>query len=158
MIGKQGSDELKNHVPMLNYTQVQELEKKSGQKLVDFWMKSREQQFTVQNKTYVKRDKAYFLIKKNEEEQLSNFTMDIQQIRKKNEDDFIWCGMVYFEEHAVPFELEDKYFTSCFLFVKGIRKMFLNLGIGIPFINEKYVKQLLTMIQLTCHNVKIVAE
>lgn len=158
MIGKQGNDELKNHVPMLNYTQVQELEKKSRQSLMDFWMKSREQQFTVQNKTYVKRDKAYFLIKKNEEEQLTNFTMDIQQIRKKNEDDFVWCGMVYFEEHAVPFELEDKYFTSCFLFVKGIRKMFLNLGIGIPFINEKHVKQLLTMIQLTCHNVKIVAE
>jgi len=156
MMGKQGNDDLRNHVAMLNYTQVQELEKKTGQNLTDTWMKTREQQFTVQGRTYIKRDKAYYLVKKNEEEQLTNFTLDIKEIKKKSEDLFIWCGMVYYEEHAVPFELEDKYFTSCFLFTKGIRKLFLNLGIGIPFINEKYLRQLVTMIQLTCHNIKIV--
>jgi hypothetical protein len=158
MLGKQGSQDLKNYVPTLNYSQVQQLEKRSGQSLVDGWMKSREQQFTVQGKTYVKREKAYFLIKKNEEEQLTNFTLDIKEIRKKSEEEFIWCGMVYFEEHAVPFEMEDKYFMSCHLFTKGIRKMFLTLGLGIPFINERYLRQLITMIQLTCHNVKIVPE
>jgi hypothetical protein len=158
MLGKQGNDDLRNHVSMLNYNQVVALEKNSGQELMDDWMKSREQQFTVQGKTYVKRDKSYFLVKRNEEEQLTNFTLDIKEIRKKNEDVFIWCGMIYFEEHAVPFEMEDKYFVSCHLFAKGIRKMFLNLGIGIPFINEKYIRQLITMIQLTCHNVKIVAD
>jgi hypothetical protein len=156
MIGKQGNDDLRNHVASLNYNQLLELEKRSGQSLSDFWMKSREQQFNVQGKTYLKRDKAYYLVKKNEEEQLTNFTLDIQQIRKKKEDEFIWCGMVYYEEHAIPFEMEDKYFMSCHLFTKGIRKMFLSMGIGIPFINEKYVRQLITMIQLTCHNVKIV--
>ena len=156
MIGKQGNDDLRNHVASLNYNQLLELEKRSGQQLTDFWMKSREQQFTVQGKTYLKRDKAYYLVKKNEEEQLTNFTLDIQQIRKKNEDEFVWCGMVYYEEHAIPFEMEDKYFMSCHLFTKGIRKMFLGAGIGIPFINEKYVRQLITMIQLTCHNVHIV--
>lgn len=156
LIGKQGNDDLRNHVASLNYNQMLELEKRSGQSLADFWMKSREQQFTVQGKTYLKRDKAYYLVKKNEEEQLTNFTLDIQQIRKKKDDEFIWCGMVYYEEHAVPFEMEDKYFMSCHLFTKGIRKMFLSMGLGIPFINEKYVRQLITMIQLTCHNVKIV--
>jgi hypothetical protein len=155
MIGKQGHDSLKNHVAMLDYSQVIELEKNSQQPLMEYWMKSREQQFTVQGRTYIKRDKAYYLLKKTEEEQLTNFTLDVNEIKKKADDLFIWCGMIYFEEHAVPFELEDKYFTSCFLFTKGIRKMFLNLGIGIPFINEKYVRQLMTMIQLTAHNVKI---
>ena len=158
MVGKQGDDDLRNHVATLNYSQVQELEKNSGQELLPYWMKSREQQFSVHGRTYVKRDKAYFLVKKNEEEQLTNFTLDIKEIRKKNEDEFVWCGMVYFEEHAVPFEMEDRYFMSCFLFTKGIRKMFLNLGLGIPFINERYVRQLVTMIQLTCHGVKIVKE
>jgi hypothetical protein len=156
LMGKYGDDDLRNHLAMMSYSQVQELEKNSGQELMPYWMKSREQQFNVQGKTYVKRDKAYFLIKRNEEELLTNFTLDINQIRKKNSDEFIWCGMIYFEEHAVPFEMEDKYFTSCHLFTKGIRKMFLSLGLGIPFINEKYVRQLMTMIQLTCHNVKIV--
>jgi hypothetical protein len=158
MVGKSGDDDLRNHVGMLNYSQVQELEKNSSQELLPYWMKSREQQFTVHGRTYVKRDKAYFLLTKGEEEQLTNFTLDIKEIRKKNEDEFIWCGMVYFEEHAVPFEMEDKYFMSCFLFTKGIRKMFLNLGLGIPFINERYVRQLVTMIQLTCHDVKIVKD
>jgi hypothetical protein len=156
MLGKNGNDDLRLHLAMLSYNQVQELEKNSGQELMPYWMKSREQQFNVQGKTYVKRDKSYFLIKRNEEEMLTNFTLDIKEIRKKSEDEFIWCGMVYFEDYAVPFEMEDKYFTSCFLFTKGIRKMFLNLGLGIPFINEKYVRQLMTMIQLTCHNVRIV--
>lgn len=158
MMGKHGNDDLCNHVAMLNYSQVQELERNSGQALMDYWMKSREQQFNVQGKTYIKRDKAYFLVKKNEEEQLTNFILDIKEIRKKNEDEFIWCGMIFFEEHAIPFELEDKYFVSCHLFAKGVRKMFLNLGIGIPFINEKYIRQLITMIQLTCHGVKIIAD
>lgn len=156
LLGKQGNEDLRNHVAALNYNQVVELEKNSGQALMDCWVKSREQQFNVQGRTYVKRDRSYFLVKKNEEEQLTNFTLDIKEIRKKTEDEFIWCGMIYFEEHAIPFELEDKYFISCHLFAKGIRKMFLNLGIGIPFINEKYIRQLMTMIQLTCHNVKIV--
>lgn len=157
MVGKQGTDDLRNHVAMLNYDQVRDLEKNSGQKLMGHWMKSREQQFYVQGKTYVKRDRAYFIIKKNEEEQLTNFTLDIKEIRKKKDDEFFWCGMVYFEEHAVPFEMEDKYFNSCFLFTKGIRKLFLSLGLGIPFINERYVRPLMTMIQLTAHDVKIVA-
>jgi hypothetical protein len=158
MLGKQGNDDLRNHVAMLNYAQVQELEKNSGQDLMTHWMKCREQQFNVQGRTYIKRDKSYFIVKKNDEEQLTNFTLDIKEIRKKNEDEFVWCGMVYFEEYAVPFELEDRYFTSCFLFTKGIRKLFLNMGLGIPFINEKYVRQLVTMIQLTCHDVKILAK
>lgn len=157
IIGKKGDEDLSNHVAMLTYSQVQELEKKTGQDLTNTWMKTREQQFTVQGRTYIKRDKAYYLVKKHDIEQLTNFTVDIKEIRKVNADLFIWCGMVYYEEHAVPFELEDKYFTSCFLFTKGIRKLFMNLGLGIPFINEKYLSQLVTMIQLTCHNVKIVA-
>ena len=157
IIGKQGDDELKNHVSMLNYQQVRELERNSGQALIDYWMKGREEQFTVQGRTYIKRDKAYYLLKKGEEEQLTNFTLDVLEIRKKEDDEFVWCGMVYYENHAVPFELEDKYLLSCHLFTKGLRKMFLNLGLGIPFINEKYVRQLMTMIQLTCYNVKIQA-
>lgn len=158
MLGKQGNDDLRKHITMLDYSQVQQLEKKTGQELMSFWMRSREEQFSVQGRTYVKRDKAYYLVKKNTEEQLTNFVLDIKQIRKKNDDEFVWCGMIYFKEYAVPFELEDKYFTSCFLFARGIRKLFLTLGLGIPFINEKYVKQLMTMIQLTCHDVAILAE
>ena len=157
MMGKQGDEDLRKHVPMLDHSQVQQLEKRTGQELMSLWMRSREEQFSVQGRTYIKRDKAYYLVKKGEDEQLTNFILDINQIRKKNDDEFIWCGMVYFENHAVPFEMEDKYFMSCHLFTKGIRKMFLSLGLGIPFINEKYVRQLITMIQLTCHNVKIVA-
>jgi hypothetical protein len=161
MLGKMGSEDLKNHVALLNYSQVQELEKNSNQKLMPYWMKTREHQFNVQGKTYVKRDKAYFLIKRNEEEQLTNFTLDISEIKKittKNGDEeFVWCGMIYFEKIAIPFEMEDKYFVSRHLFSKGIRQKFLSLGIGIPFINEKYISQLLTMIQLTCHDVKITA-
>lgn len=156
MMGKQGDEDLRRHVTMLDHSQVTQLEKMSGQDLMNFWLRSREEQFSVQGRTYVKKDRAYYLVKRGGDEQLTNFILDVNQIRKKNDDEFIWCGMIYFKDHAVPFELEDKYFTSSFLFARGIRKLFLTLGLGIPFINEKYVKQLLTMIQLTCHDVRIV--
>jgi hypothetical protein len=159
VIGKEGSEDLRNHVPMLNHNQVLTLEKLTKQSLMPFWMKTREQQFTVHGKTYIKRDKAYYLLTGEGEEQLTNFTLDIHEISKRidetGKDHFVWCGTIYFENHVVPFEMDDKYFMSGYLFNKGIRHQFFVLGLGIPFINEKYIKQLITMIQLTCYNVHI---
>jgi hypothetical protein len=161
LIRKEGTDNLRHHVASLSYSQVQELQLKSGEDLVTPWLSSKEQQFTVQGKTFVRRGTSYFVVKKDEEEQLTNFSLEISSISKRKEDDeevFYWCGLIHHGNSVVPFEMNDKFFSSCHLFAKGIRNQFMTLGMGIPFINEKYVRQLLSMIQLTSSQVPIVSE
>ena len=160
LVGKEGTGDIKHHVALLSHAQIQELEKKTDQKLLDFWVKSKEQQFVVHDNTFIKRGTAYYIIKKNkDEEQISNFCLDIDKIKKKTDADgeetFYWCGNILHNQDVIPFEMSDRYFTSCYLFAKGMRKQFMSLGIGILFINEKYIRQLLSLIQLTCFNVKI---
>jgi hypothetical protein len=164
LISKEGTDNLKLHVANLSHTQITSLEKKTGESLMPYWVESKEQQFTAQGKTFVRRGNSYFVLipKKNEEEQLTNFALEIKEIRKKTNDkgveEFYWCGFINHGDSVVPFEMNDKFFTSCYLFAKGIRQQFMTLGMGIPFINERYVRQLLSMIQLTSFNVKIIPE
>lgn len=157
LIGMEGNASIEHHVASLTHQQIQELEKRTDKKLMPYWIEAKEQQFTVHGKTFVRRGTAYFLIKAREEEQLTNFALEIKEIRKRGEE-FIWCGFIHHGESFVPFEMNDKYFTSSYLFAKGVRSQFLRLGLGIPFINEKYVKQLLSMIQLTSYKVQVVPE
>jgi hypothetical protein len=161
LLAKDGSDNIRHHVAALSYNQVLQLQERTGEKLMDSWVASKEQQFTVQGKTFVRRGTSYFLVKENEEEQLTNFSLEITEIRKKQQKDleeFYWCGFIHHGNSMVPFEMNDKFFTSCHLFAKGVRKQFLTLGMGVPFINERYVRQLLSMIQLTSYKVPIIAE
>lgn len=157
LIGMEGNASVEHHIASLTHQQVQELEKRTDKKLMPYWIEAKEQQFTVHGKTFVRRGTSYFLIKEREEEQLTNFALEIKEIRKRGED-FFWCGFIHHNESLVPFEMNDKYFTSSYLFAKGVRTQFLRLGMGIPFINEKYVKQLLSMIQLTSYKVQVVPE
>jgi hypothetical protein len=158
LIAQEGSSALENYISGLTYQQVQELEKKTGMDLIKHWTTSREQQVVVRGKTFVRRETSYYILKKaGEEEQLTNFVIEIQEIRKRSED-FYWCGFIYHNESVVPFELADKNFASNYMFAKSVRGIFLNLGLGIPYINEKYVGQLLSLIQLTSSKVQIVPE
>lgn len=160
LLGKQGSADVKHHVAALSFSQIQELEKKTGEKLLDYWLRSKEQQFVVHGQTFMKRGTAYFVINTfGEEEQLTNFCIEIDEIVKRENNQksvFYWCGHIHYHQEVIPFEVDDKSFSSGYLFTKGIRQIFLELGIGIPFINERYVRQLLSLIQLSCHQVKIV--
>ena len=160
LVGKQGTGDIKHHVALLSHAQIQELEKKTDQKLMDYWIKSKEEQFVVHDNTFVKRGNAYFIIKRRgTEEQISNFVLEIDKIQKKVEDGenvFYWCGNILYNQDVIPFEMSDHYFTSSYLFAKGLRNQFMSLGIGIPFINEHYIRQLISLIQFSCYNVKIV--
>jgi hypothetical protein len=158
---KKDSDRLELHVASLSYPQVEELQKKLSINLMDAWVRSKENQFTVLGKTFVRRGNAYYVVVKAQEELISNFSIEISHIAKRTkdgDDDFWWCGFLLYGSSAVPFEMNDKYFTSCYLFAKGVRKQFMTLGLGIPYINERYVRQLLSLIQLTAYKVEIKSE
>jgi len=157
LAGMQGTDSVEHHISNLNHKQIQELEKKTERSLMRYWIEAREQQFAVRGKTFVRRGTAYFVIKNNEEEQLTNFVLEIKEIRKRKED-FYWCGFIYHNESIVPFEMADKDFASNYRFARSVRGLFLNLGLGVPFLSEKYVGQLLSLIQLAAYKVQIVPE
>jgi hypothetical protein len=161
IIKKQGTDEVEHYVASLSYPQVQELQKKLGKNLMEAWVASKENQFTVLGKTFVRRGNSYYVVCKDQEELISNFAVEMTHISKRivgEEEEFWWCGFLHHNLSVVPFEMSDKYFTSCYLFAKGVRKQFLSTGLGIPYINERYVRQLLSMIQLTAYKIEILPE
>jgi hypothetical protein len=161
LLAKQGSETIENHLGTLSYEQVQSLEKLTGAKLLPSWIEARQQQFVIQGRTFSRRGSSYYLVKDEDAEQLTNFTMDIKEIRKRKKDNdtvFVWCGFINVGEAVVPFELEDRYFTSSHLFTRGVREQFLTLGLGIPYINQRFIGQIMNIIQMASHNVEIVSE
>jgi len=161
ILRKQGTDDILHHVASLTYPQVEELQKKMGTNLMDAWVSAKENQFIVLGKTFVRRGTSYYVLAGANEELISNFTIEMSEIKKRGtigEEEFWWCGFLHHGGSVVPFEMNDKYFTSCHLFAKGIRKQFLTLGLGIPYINERYVRQLLSVIQLTAYKIAIVTD
>jgi hypothetical protein len=158
---KEGMDEVHNHIASLSYPQVEELQKKLGLDLMPAWVASKENQFVVLNKTFIRRGNAYYVQAKDHEELISNFAIEMTEIKKRElagEEEFWWCGFLLHGNSVVPFEMNDKYFASCYLFAKGIRKQFFSLGLGLPFINERYLRQLLSLVQLSAHGVTINAD
>ncbi len=161
IVKKEGSEEIRHHLGCLTYEQAQELQRRTGEAIVSAWIETRQNQFVVQGKTFNRRGSSYYLVKSEDEEQLTNFTMDIKEIRKRKDGEvskFFWCGFVNVGDASVPFELEDKYFTSSYLFTRGVRDQFLNLGLGIPFVNQRYVGHIMNLIQLCAHGVEVVPE
>jgi hypothetical protein len=161
LLSKHGTEDIQHHLGCLSYEQVQQLERATGESLIAGWIECRQRQFVIHGKTFSRRGGSYYLVEDDDEEQLTNFTMDINEIRKRIKDGktvFVWCGFINAGNSVVPFELEDRYFTSSYLFTRGVRDSFLNLGLGIPYINQRYLGQIMNIIQLSANGVSVVAE
>ena len=163
IVAKQGDESVERHLAILTYEQVQELEKKVNRPLLTQWFKTKEQQYIVNGRTIIRRGAAYYIVRLNgEKEQISNFSLDIHSIEKRANADgveeFYCIGNILYMDNCIPFELADRYLTSSYLFQRGIRQQFLSLGIGVPFMNERFVKHIMTMIQLNCQGIEIVKQ
>jgi hypothetical protein len=115
ILKKQGTEEVEHHIASLSYPQVEELQKKLGKNLMDSWVASKENQFTVLGKTFVRRGNSYYVVCKDQEELISNFAIEMTHISKRTvgeEEEFWWCGFLQHGLSVVPFEMNDKYLTS----------------------------------------------
>jgi len=139
------AEDLKNYVGKLNYTQLQEAEQITGQKLKAYWTRVREEQVIIGNKTFLKRDNMYYIYSKGGLRQVTNFTVDIEKIVKRG-NKFFRMGLLHFGNQAAPFELDESFFTTNYKFHRGIKEKFLKAGLGVPIIDPQFFSQALLII------------
>lgn len=150
-------DELKNQISRLTLSQVQEAEKETGEQLIGYWKKSKEQQVQVGDQTFVRRGSCYYVYKKNSLQQVTNFAIEIINIvKRKNK--FYRKGIIYFGESVTPFEIEERYFSTNHLFQKGIKDKFLTAGLGIPVVHPAFVRNALILVDSFNSDAKIITE
>ncbi len=147
-------DELRNHISNLSFTQLQEIEKATGKPMLDYWKRSREAQVIVGTRTYVKRGDGYWLHRKKDLIQVTNFALDIERIIKKD-GTFYRKGNILFNQKVVPFEMEEKFFTTHHLFQRGIKEKFLSLGLGVPTVHPNEAQFILILIDSFNPNVLV---
>jgi len=157
ILRKIGTEDLITHFDRLSLPQIQTLEARTGEKLAQKWRASKDQQYSINGQVYLRRDNCYHVKTSTGLEQLTNFVIEIHKI-KKVEDDYVWVGTLFTGGQSIAFEMGDRVFSSGYLFSQGIRRMFLDNGVGIPFINEPRARQLLMLIQLSSQGVTIQKE
>lgn len=147
--------ELQNHISSLSYKQVEELEKATGQELSGYWKRAREHTIQLGSLTYVKRDNCYYVQKRGSLLQVSNFTLDIDEIVKIGTD-FVRKGHIYFRDQITPVEIHSNMFDSHYKFKQGINKKFLECGIGVPIISPQFEHMILQIINSFNENAKVI--
>jgi hypothetical protein len=151
--GKVG--ELKNYVGQLSYNQLQEIEELTGEKLIDYWRKAREHQVQLGDKVFTKRNNCYYVYKKGELVQLTNFAIDIEKIIKTKTGKFVRKGLLHFGTNTIPFEMDEKHFTTNYRFHKGIKEKFLSAGLGVPIVHPDFFGKALLIIDSFNSGVRI---
>lgn len=139
-------DELKTHVGKLNYTQLQKIEEATGQKLFPYWKQAREQQVQVGDRVFLKRDNRYYVYKKGNLMEITNFAVEIEKITK-TDTGFVRSGYLHLGTQSVPFEMDEKYFITNHQFQKGIKDKFLKTGLGVPIIHPDFASRALLIVE-----------
>ena len=150
-------DELKNNVARLNYNQLQEIEKLTGEKLTTYWKKARELHVQIGDRVFAKRDNCYYVYKKGNLQQVTNFVIDVDKIVKRG-NKFFRTGIIHFGSQAIPFDMDEKFFTTNYRFHRGLKDKFLTAGIGVPIIHPDFFNRALLIIDSFNAGVKIVTD
>lgn len=138
-------EELKHHIGQLSLKQIQEAEKITGEKLISYWQKARESQVQIGSRTFTRRDNRYWVYKKGRLEEVTNFAIEVHKIYK-NGDKFYRRGNILYADQIVPFEMDEKFFTTNHLFHRGIKEKFLSAGIGVPIVHPDFFGKALLLI------------
>jgi hypothetical protein len=150
-------DELKSYVGKLNYTQLQQIEAETGEKLANYWKRARELQIQIGDKTFLKRDNRYYVYKKGNLMEVTNFALEFDKIVKKD-GVFVRVGYIHYGNQTIPCEIEERFFTSNHLFQRGISEKFISAGIGVPLIHPTFTNKALLIVNSFNPDVKIVVE
>lgn len=139
-------DELKTHVAKLNFTQLQQLEEITGEKLLPYWKQAREHQIQIGDRVFLKRNNRYYVYKKGNLMEITNFAIEIERIFRKG-DKFVRSGFLHYGTQSLPFEMEDKFFATPHMFNRGIREKFLSSGLGVPIVHPEFSQRALLIIE-----------
>ena len=136
---------LKSSIGQLTPKQLQEAEEITGESLTTQWRKAREYQVQIGTRVFSKRENCYWVYKKGKLEQVTNFAIDIDRIYKKG-DKFYRTGNILFGNQITPFLMDERHFTTNYMFHRGIKEKFLTAGLGVPIIHPDFFNKALLIV------------
>lgn len=142
----QDPDQLRNYLKDLSIAQVEELEKYFGIQLLESWKNQKQEECSIGDLTFVRKDNQYWVIRRNGEyEEFTNFTMTITRIYKQ-ESEYFREGFITYGNQDYAFVFPNSNFTSAKVFTTIIHDFFMKSGIGVPIISVRYKHYLLDII------------
>lgn len=138
-------EELKHHIGNISYQQLEEVEKLTGESLIACWRQAREHQVQIGTRMFTRRDNCYWVFKKGKLEQVTNFAIELEKIIKEG-NKFYRLGTIHYGDSLTPFKMEERYFTTNYLFHRGLKEKFLTAGIGVPIVHPDFFNKALLII------------
>lgn len=145
---------VQNHIKALNLSQVKELEKTLNIDLNLHWQKQQEEEISFGNLKFIYKDQRYYINRTGTAQEYTNFGIKLVRV-KKTEEGYQREGTISFNGEEYPFEMKDSLFRSPQVFLVALKKQFLQMGIGIPFVLPNYKHYLVDVIHKFNPNVKI---
>jgi hypothetical protein len=94
---------------------------------------------------FTRRDNCYWVFKKGKLEQVTNFAIELEKIIKEG-NKFYRLGTIHYGDSLTPFKMEERYFTTNYLFHRGLKEKFLTAGIGVPIVHPDFFNKALLII------------
>lgn len=141
-----GVGQIKDHIQTLTFNQVSELEKRFKVNLASLWKTQKHQVVRIGNLTFVAKDMRYYVESFTGIVEITNFAIEIHQIKKQSNNQYYRSGIIYYEGKQEPFEMPNEYFLSTSKFITALTEFFLDRGLGVPIISNSYRRHLLELI------------
>lgn len=146
---KHGIERIKEHLGGLTCTQVKELEKFTGEKLLSYWEAQSHKNIEVSGIKFSYRNQRYYVIRANgEEHEYTNFALRLTKCEEVAEDKFMVSGTIEFNGTETPFEIAQEDLRDFRPTIDALTKTFLRNGLGIPMVAPSY-RTFLTNVILT---------
>lgn len=138
-------DKLVNLTGNLTLGQVEELERQTGEKLQHLWRSNRATAVEVCGTEFLVEGDRYYIARFKQAIEYTNFTMKLTKIVRDGEH-YKQHGYIYHNGKELPFEMDRHYFDSFNLLLKGLTKIFLESGLGVPMVVPNFKHYLTNVI------------
>ncbi|NBQ67402.1 MAG: hypothetical protein EBU46_00680 [Nitrosomonadaceae bacterium] len=134
---KHGLEKVKEHLHGLTHAQIKELEKETGESLVNYWEAQNQAVVEVSGVKFLQRNDHYYIIRQDREIEYTNFTIQLTKIVKKA-GQFFLHGFIQCNNKEIPFITKRGVFSTYNSVMKELMELFLETGLGIPTVSPNF--------------------
>lgn len=138
-------DKLEHLTGSLSLAQVEQLEAQTGEKLQKLWRTNRSTAVEVCGTEFLVEGDRYYVARFKQAVEYTNFTVKLTKIVRAGER-YLQHGFVYHKGIELPFVIDRHYFDSFNLLLKGLTKLFLESGLGVPMVAPNFKHYLTNVI------------
>jgi hypothetical protein len=134
---KHGLEKVKEHLHGLTHAQIKELEKETGETLINYWEAQNQSIVEVSGVKFLQRNDRYYIVRHDREIEYTNFTVQLTKIVKK-EGMFFLHGFIQCNNKEIPFTTKRGVFSTYNSVMKELMELFLETGLGIPTVSPNF--------------------